>query len=132
MSRIHRGDDPLPQVRMMDSYSPDSNTSEPKHSSDKEDESCLRLLDLIRELSFSTPSRPRPPKTKKRTDTAETEVSSSSCESSSSDPHPEERKGDHPSPIGHVDLQQVIDLRRASPSPLVGLQYLPDGNNMFI
>jgi len=82
------------------------------------DEHCLRELELIRQLSFSPPR-----KTKKRTDTAGTETSSSS---ETVDTHHKHES----SPIG-LDLKHLQALRRASPSPLVGLQYLPDGN-MFI
>ena len=77
-------------------------------------------LELIRQLSFS-PSR----KTikKRRTDTADT---AESLSSDSSDPH----HAHNTSPIG-LDLNHLQNLRRDSPSPLLGLQYLPDGN-MFI
>lgn len=68
----------LSQVPMMvGSYSSSSSKSEHKfHGGDhEEDESVLRALELIRELSFCSP--PLPHKTKKRADTAETEETSS-------------------------------------------------------
>ena len=118
----------LSQVPMMDSHSSSPSKSEHKFLGDdheEEDESVLRALELIRELSFC--SSPLPHKMKKRADTAETEeISSHSSEES--DRRMEEvvdRKHDE-SPIGLVNLKQLHDLRRASPSPLVGLQYLPE------
>lgn len=68
-------------------------------------------LEIIRLLSFSPPRR-----TKKRADTAETASSSSSSDV------------DHEDCVRMdlLDLQQLEDLRRGSPSPLLGLQYLPD------
>ena len=130
MTWSSQGSVALSQVPMMDCYSP-SSKSERKFLGGEEDERCLRALELIRELSFCSP--PRPHKTKKRTNTAETcETSSYSSDASdhsapASDPEPEEDHHHETSPIGLVDLQQLHDLRRASPSPLVGLQYLPDG-----
>lgn len=69
-------------------------------------------LEIIRLLSFSPPRR-----TKKRADTADTASSSSS---SSGMDHEDCARMDL------LDLQQLEDLRRGSPSPLLGLQYLPD------
>mmetsp|Transcript_32964 Transcript_32964/g.67369 ORF Transcript_32964/g.67369 Transcript_32964/m.67369 type:complete len:228 (-) Transcript_32964:80-763(-) len=129
MTWSSQGSVALSQVPMMDCYSP-SSKSERKFLGGEEDERCLRALELIRELSFCSP--PRAHKTKKRTNTAETcETSSYSSDASdhsapASDPEPEDHHHET-SPIGLVDLQQLHDLRRASPSPLVGLQYLPDG-----
>mmetsp|Transcript_20227 Transcript_20227/g.31587 ORF Transcript_20227/g.31587 Transcript_20227/m.31587 type:complete len:193 (-) Transcript_20227:105-683(-) len=78
------------------------------------------VLDLIRQLSFS-PSR----KIKKRTDTAETDVSSSS--DNTFDLH-----HDHDTSHIGLDLDRIEALRRGSPSPLLGLQYLPGDANMYI
>jgi hypothetical protein len=86
-------------------------------SGNEEDES-LRALELIRKLSFSPPRM-----TKKRTDTADTVTSSFSAPSGAPHNH-------NTSPIG-LDLKHLQELRMGSPSPLVGLQYLPDGN-MYI
>ena len=78
-------------------------------------------LEIIRQLSFSPPRE-----MKKRTDTAETAgTAASSSSASSSGTH--EEYGVH---VG-LDLQHLEDLRRGSPSPLLGLQYLPD-ENIFI
>jgi hypothetical protein len=88
-------------------------------SGGEEDES-LRALELIRQLSFSPPRM-----TKKRTDTADMDVSSSSSSETSDTDH-----NHNTSPIG-LDLKHLQELRMGSPSPLVGLQYLPDGN-MYI
>lgn len=120
----------LSQVPMMDCCPP-SSKSEHKFLGDhqEQDESLLRALELIRELSFCSP--PLPHKTKKRADTADTEETSSSSSEISDRPvcpeEAEDRKHDE-SPIGLVNLKQLHDLRRASPSPLVGLQYLPEGS----
>ena len=82
------------------------------------EDASFRVLELIRQLSFSPI---RETKTKKRTNTAETEVGSS-FDSDSSDRH-------------HIliglDLELDLDLREAhplrrSPSPLLGLKYLPE------
>ena len=78
------------------------------------------VIDLIRQLSFS-PSR----KIKKRTDTAETDVSSSS--DNTFDLH-----HDHDTSHIGLDLDRIEALRRGSPSPLLGLQYLPGDANMYI
>ncbi len=120
---------------MMDCCSPPVK-SECKHH-DEQDEETDSLVELIRQLSFSPP-RPTTHKTKKRTNTAETvetftasETESSSSSSEMSDLTQEEEHNsfeeEDENPIGLVDLQQLMDLRRASPSPLVGLQFLPDG-----
>lgn len=84
---------------------------------DGEADKSMCVIELLRQLSFS-PSR----KTKKRTDTADTEASSST---DSFDSHHEDA-----GPIG-LDLDHLEELRRGSPSPLVGLQYLPE-ENMYI
>ena len=84
---------------------------------DGEADKSMCVIELLRQLSFS-PSR----KTKKRTDTADTEASSST---DSFDSHHEDA-----GPIG-LDLDHIEELRRGSPSPLVGLQYLPE-ENMYI
>lgn len=129
MTWSHSGSVGLSQVPMMDSYSSSSSKSEHKfHGGDHEEDECvLRALELIRELSFCSP--PLPHKTKKRADTAETEEISSHS-SGESHHRPEEEVEDRnkhdESPIGLVNLKQLHDLRRASPSPLVGLQYLPE------
>jgi hypothetical protein len=81
-------------------------------SLNREEDKSMRALELIRQLSFS-PSR----KTRKRTDTAGTASSSSfDC-----------IHKHNTSPIG-LDLKHLQELRMGSPSPLVGLQYLPDGH----
>ena len=82
-------------------------------------------FELIRQLSFG-PTQ----KTKKRANTAETELASS-FDSDSYDRNP--------IAIGldlELDLDMVIDLKqphplRRSPSPLLGLKYLPE-EDMFI
>ena len=65
-------------------------------------------LEIIRLLSFSP--------TKKRADTADTASSSSSSDTAHEDS----------TRMGLLVLQQLEDLRRGSPSPLLGLQYLPE------
>lgn len=79
------------------------------------------IIDLIRQLSFS-PSR----KTKKRTDTAETDVTSAS---DAFDPSPHD---EHDTSHVGLNLDRIEALRRDSPSPLLGLQYLPGDGNMYI
>ena len=83
----------------------------------EEDKRSTRALEIIRQLSFSPPRR-----TKKRADTADTASSSSSSDADYED---------STSSMGLLDLQQLEDLRRGSPSPLLGLQYLPD-EQLFI
>mmetsp|Transcript_22723 Transcript_22723/g.38830 ORF Transcript_22723/g.38830 Transcript_22723/m.38830 type:complete len:173 (+) Transcript_22723:220-738(+) len=107
----------LTQVDMVDHHWPESKIGSDSLGGGEEDKrSSLRVLEIIRQLSFSPPR-----KTKKRADIADTASSSSS-----SDTHDE-----HSTSIGLLDLQHLEDLRRGSPSPLLGLQYLPDGD-MFI
>mmetsp|Transcript_8883 Transcript_8883/g.14560 ORF Transcript_8883/g.14560 Transcript_8883/m.14560 type:complete len:201 (+) Transcript_8883:263-865(+) len=123
----------LSRVPMIDCCLPSSKSERKFLGHQEQDESLMRTLELIRELSFCSP--PLPHKTKKRADTAETEetssFSSTSNEISGRPECPEEEAKDNrkhdESPIGFVNLKQLHDLRRASPSPLVGLQYLPDG-----
>ena len=79
-------------------------------SSDEADKSMC-VLDLIRQLSFS-PSR----KTRKRADTADTDVSSSF---DTFDSHHEDNTSHNV-----LLLDQIEELRRGTPSPLVGLQYI--------
>ena len=101
----------------MTDCSPESKTIRRKTLGDGEDNTFC-AFELIRQLSFS-PTQ----KTKKRANTAETEASSSFDSSDTNRKHP----------IGldlDLDLEQMYDLRR-SPSPLLGLQYLPE-ENMFI
>ena len=78
-------------------------------SSDEADKSMC-VLDLIRQLSFS-PSR----KTRKRANTADTDVSSFDT----LDSHHEDNTSHN---VLHLD--QIEELRRGTPSPLVGLQYI--------
>lgn len=78
--------------------------------SSDEAEKSMCVLDLIRQLSFS-PSR----KTRKRADTADTDVSSSF---DTFDSHHEDNTSHN------VLLDQIEELRRSTPSPLVGLQYI--------
>lgn len=78
------------------------------------------VLDLIRQLSFC-PSR----KTKKRSDTAETDVTSSS--DVFEPPH-----DDHDTSHIGLDLDRIEALRKGSPSPLLGLQYLPADGHMYM
>jgi len=95
------------QVEVEMDYSPESAESKSgsKHNlADDGDNKSVCALELIRQLSFSC----SPPKTKKRTDIASP-------------------KKHGTSPIG-LDLKYLQELRNDSPSPLVGLQYLPDGN----
>ena len=139
MSRIYNGDDPMPQQThmMMGNTYPSSqycSTSEqPHHHLDADqDDKCLRILDLIRELSFCSSPSEQLHKTKKRSHTEETVPSSSSSETSDPEDHDEDNyddddDDDDTSPFDLIAVQQVQDLRRASPSPLVGLQFLPDG-----
>ena len=87
------------------------------------EDASFRVLELIRQLSFSPI---RETKTKKRANTAETEVGSS-FDSDSSDRH---------HILISLDLELDLDLREAhplrrSPSPLLGLKYLPE-EDMFI
>ena len=79
-------------------------------STDEADKSMC-VLDLIRQLSFS-PSR----KTRKRADTADTDVSSSF---DTFDSHHEDNTSHNV-----LLLDQIEELRRGTPSPLVGLQYI--------
>ena len=88
--------------------------------SGSEDKST-RVMELIRQLSFS-PSR----KTKKRSNTAETEASSS-CDSPDAEADYEHTK----SAFVGLDLDLIEELRKGTPSPLMGLKYLPDGD-MYI
>lgn len=124
---------------MMDCCSPPVQSECCKHKPHEEEEvEDDSLLELIRQLSFSPP-RPSAHKTKKRTNTAETcetftgadtETDVSSSEMSDltqEEEHNSFEEEDDNRPIGLVDLQQLMDLRMASPSPLVGLQFLPDG-----
>mmetsp|Transcript_29550 Transcript_29550/g.44686 ORF Transcript_29550/g.44686 Transcript_29550/m.44686 type:complete len:171 (+) Transcript_29550:100-612(+) len=107
----------LTQVDMVDHHWPESKIGSDCLGGGEEDKrSSLRVLEIIRQLSFSPPR-----KTKKRADTADTADTASS-----SDTHDE-----HSTSISLLDLQHLEDLRRGSPSPLLGLQYLPDGD-MFI
>ena len=94
----------LPQVDMMD-CSPERKSGH-ENLADQEDKK-VHVLELIRQLSFSPPR-----KTKKRTDD-DTALSSP--------------KKHDTSPIG-LDLKYLQELRKGTPSPLLGLQYLPDGD----
>ncbi len=86
-------------------------------------------FELIRQLSFCPIQE-----TKKRADTAETEVGSS-FDSVSSDRHPIGLDLDFDMELDFdvdldMDLKEAHSLRR-SPSPLLGLKYLPE-EDMFI
>ena len=108
------GSGALTQADMMDHHWSESKIGSDCLGGGEEDKrSSLRVLEIIRQLSLSPPR-----KTKKRADTADT--------ASSADTHDE-----HSTSISLLDLQHLEDLRRGSPSPLLGLQYLPDGD-MFI
>lgn len=83
----------------------------------EEADKSMCVLDLISQLSFS-PSR----KTKKRTNTADTDVSSSF---DSLAPHYED----------NTSHNGIEELRTGTPSPLLGLQYLPEyfpDGNMYL
>jgi hypothetical protein len=95
----------LSQVDMMD-CSPERKSGH-ENLANQEDKS-VHVLELIRQLSFSPPR-----KTKKRTDIDDSDSSSP--------------KKHDTSPIG-LDLKYLQELRKGTPSPLLGLQYLPDGN----
>ncbi len=127
ISGINSRSDDLPQGHdMKDCYTPQSSKSGYNFLA-CEDDISLPALELIRELSFGMP---RPHKTEKRCDTAGTVTSSSSSEMSLD--HPE----DHShitSPVGlDLDLKPSRDARARSLSPLLGLQYLPDHEDILI
>lgn len=88
---------------------------------DVEDKRSSRALEIIRQLSFSPPRR-----TKKRADTADTADTASSSSSSDTD-----GLHDDSTTIGLLDLQHLEDLRRGSPSPLLGLQFLQDDEHFL-
>jgi hypothetical protein len=94
---------------------------------DDDDDKTLRALELIRELSFDSGTEPKP---RARIDTSSTERTSSSSEcdtSSQTDTHHNVTDHIDTSPIG-LDLKSkhILQSRMDSPSPLVGLQYLPE------
>eukprot|EP00986_Skeletonema_menzelii_P012565 scaffold6975_cov83-Skeletonema_menzelii.AAC.22 len=88
---------------------------------EEEDRTFCDAFELIRQLSFSPTQN-----TKKRSNTDETVEASSSFDLSESD----SRHSINPDLDIDIDLKQAHPLRR-SPSPLLGLKYLPDGD-MFI
>ncbi len=113
-------------VRMEDNCSPESKI-DLKHRLGDDDDETLRALELIRELSFDSGTDP---KRRARIDTSSTDRTSSSSEcdtSSQTDTHHNNTDHIDTSPIGlDVKLKHILQSRMDSPSPLVGLQYLPE------
>ena len=100
--------------------SPESKIGRKTLSADVDRDLCC-AFELIRELSFSPIQ-----KQKKRADSADTDTTATSDSSDA-------RLKGNTIPIGldfDVDFHRLEDMRR-SPSPLIGLKYLPEGN-MFI
>jgi hypothetical protein len=97
-----------------------------------DDNKTLRALELIRELSFDSGTEP---KRRARIDTSSTDRTSSSSEcdtSSQTDTHHNGTDHIDTSPIGlDLKLKHILQSRMDSPSPLVGLQYLPEMGGQY-
>ena len=115
-------------VHKEDKCSPESKI-DLRHRLDDGDDEMLRALELIRELSFDSGTDP---KRRARIDTSSTDttLSSSECDASSqtnTDTHHNNTDRIDTSPIGlDLKLKHILQSRMDSPSPLVGLQYLPE------
>jgi hypothetical protein len=100
---------------------------------DNDDDETLRALELIRELSFD--SGTEEPKRRARIDTSSTDITSSSSECDTSSQTYKHHNGtDHidTSPIGlDLKLKHILQSRMDSPSPLIGLQYLPEMGGQY-
>ena len=114
-------------VHKEDNCSPESRIDLKQRLDDDDDDETFRALELIRELSFDSGTDP---KRRARIDTSSTDRTSSSSEcdtSSQTDTHHNNTDHIDTSPIGlDLKLKHILQSRMDSPSPLVGLQYLPE------
>jgi hypothetical protein len=112
-------------VHKEDKCSPECKIDLKHRLCDDDDDKTLRAL--IRELSFDSGTEP---KRRARIDTSSTDSTSSSSEcdtSSQTDTHHNGTDHIDTSPIGlDPKLKHILQSRMDSPSPLVGLQYLPE------
>ena len=94
------------------------------------DDETLRALELIRELSFDFGCSGLKRRASIDTSSTDSTSSSSECDTSSqTDTDTRHDNTDHidTSPIGlDLKLKHILQSRMDSPSPLVGLQYLPE------
>jgi hypothetical protein len=116
-------------VHKEDKCSPVSKIHLKHRLDDNDDDETMRALELIRELSFDSGTEP---KRRARIDTSsstDSTLPSSECDTpSQTDTHQNNTDHIDTSPIIGLDLKlkHILQSRMDSPSPLVGLQYLPE------